>query len=252
MATPPTRADAKPLPKRFYTTAACEIVTGADGRAAFRILLDGRPLRTPAKAELQLPAQALADAVAAEWQSQGAHIDPATMPLTRLANTTIDGVALRRAEVEAEIARYAMNDLVYYRADQPDALVQLQARAWDPVLDWARRSFGVTLATGAGIGHIAQPKDLEKAVLAALAPRQAIELSALHVITTLTGSALMALAHAHGALSAADAWAAAHVDEDFQISQWGWDAEAEARRKAREADFAASARVLALANDATP
>lgn len=251
MATPPTRTDARPLPKRFYKEARPEPVSAADGTAAFRILLDGRPLRTPAKAELLVPTQSLADAVCAEWQAQGSHIDPATMPLTRLVNSTIDGVAARRTEVIAEIARYAMNDLVYYRADQPEALVRLQAEAWDPVLDWAQTRFAVPLITGTGIAHVAQSEALQSAVEAALAQRQAIELSALHVVTTLTGSALIALALAHGAIAAATAWKAAHVDEDFQISQWGWDAEAEARRKARESDFLASTRVLALANSAT-
>lgn len=250
MAGPPTKTDARPLPKRFYTQAHAEAVTAADGSAAFRILLDGRPLRTPAKAELQAPTKALAEAIAAEWQAQGTHINPATMPLTRIANSSIDGVAARRAEVAAEIARYAMNDVLYYRAEAPDALVRLQAEAWDPLLDWARAQFGVPLATGVGIAHVTQPKALEAAVQAWAEARQAIELSALHVITTLTGSALMALAHAHAVIAAEAAWKAAHVDEDFQISQWGWDAEAETRRKTREADFLASVRVLALAQDA--
>jgi chaperone required for assembly of F1-ATPase len=251
MATPPTKTDARPLPKRFYADAKAEAVTAADGAVAFRILLDGRPLRTPAKAELQVPSRALADAAAEEWQAQASHIDPATMPLTRLLNSTIDGVAVRRADVIAEIARYAMNDLVYYRADQPEALARMQAAAWDPVLDWAQKAFAVSLATGTGIAHVAQPQALEVAVTAWLTNRPSIELSALHVITTLTGSALMALAHAQGAMAPAAVWTAAHVDEDFQISKWGWDADAEARRKAREADFLASTRALMLARDGT-
>ncbi len=198
-----------------------------------------------------MPTQGLADALAAEWQAQGSHIDPATMPLTRLVNSTIDGVVARRDEVIAEIARYAMNDLVYYRADQPEALARLQAEAWNPVLAWAQSTFGVPLATGVGIMHVAQPVALEGAVVATLTQRQAIELSALHVLTTLTGSALLALAHADGAFTADDAWKAAHVDEDFQISQWGWDAEAEARRNLREKDFLSSVRVLGLVGTGT-
>lgn len=247
MAGPPTKPEPRPLPKRFYKTASVDAVTTAGGGTGFRVLLDGRVLRTPAKAELQAPTRALAEAIAEEWQAQGSHIDPATMPLTRIMNSTLDGVAARRAEVIAEIARYAMNDLVYYRAAQPEALVRQQAEAWDPVLTWARERFALDLATGDGIVHIAQPPALDEAVRAWLAPQPAITLAALHVMTTLTGSALIALAHAHAALDASTAWTAAHADEDFQISQWGWDAEAEARRKAREADFLASVRVLALA-----
>lgn len=241
MASPPTRPESRTLPKRFYKAASAE----ASG-AGFRILLDGRPLRTPAKAELQVPTRALADAIAAEWETQGSHIDPATMPLTRIANSTIDGVVARKAEVIAEIARYAMNDLVCYRADQPEALVRLQAEAWDPVLAWARDQFGVDLATSAGITHVTQPAALEAAVIRWLEGRRPIDIAALHVITTLTGSALMALAHALDAMDANAVWKAAHVDEDFQIAQWGWDAEAQARRKARETDFQASIRLLAL------
>lgn len=251
MTGPSMKGDARPLPKRFYKEARVDAVTAPGGGSAYRILLDGRPLRTPAKAELQLATRPLAEAVAAEWQAQGTHVDPATMPLTRLANSTIDGVAARRAEVIEEIVRYAMNDLLYYRTDQPETLVRLQAEAWDPVLDWAQTQFAVPLATSVGITHVAQPKSLAVAVETWLAGRQAIELAALHVITTLTGSALMALAHAHARLDAAALWKAAHVDEDFQISHWGWDAEAEARRKVREADFLASTEVLELAKDPT-
>lgn len=249
MTAPPIKPEGRALPKRFYKTASTDATASGAGAARFRILLDGRPVRTPAKAELQVPTRALADAIAAEWEAQGTTIDPATMPLTRIANSTIDGVAARKSEVEAEIARYAMNDLVYYRAEQPEALVRQQAEAWDAVLAWAQDAFAVRLATSAGIAHVAQPAPFEAAVLAWLAARSPLEISALHVMTTLTGSALMALAHAHGEMSADAVWRAAHIDEDFQISQWGWDAEAEARRKAREADFLASVRVLALSRN---
>jgi len=241
-----SKGEGRTLPKRFYKEARAERVSDGSGATAYRILLDGRPVRTPAKAELQLPAQALAEAVAEEWAAQAAHIDPSRMPLTRIANSTIDGVVARRAEVEAEIVRYAMNDLIYYRAEQPETLVRLQAQAWDPPLRWAEQSFATTLQTGQGIAHVEQPAALAEAVAQTLRGLPPLVLSALHVITTLTGSAVLALACARSRLAPDAVWAAAHVDEDFQISQWGWDAEAEARRKAREGDFMAAARILDL------
>jgi chaperone required for assembly of F1-ATPase len=228
-------------PKRFYRAVSI------DGAArAFRVLLDGKPIRTPAKRELALPAEELAEAVAAEWEAQGERVDPATMPLTRLVNTALDGVAGREAEVRAEIAKYAASDLVCYRAEGPAELVHRQAGAWDPVLAWAREALGAKLLTGQGIVPVAQPEAAAEAIGRALARLDAFALTAHHVMTTLTGSALLALAHARGRLSAEQAWAAAHVDEDWQISQWGWDTEAKAGRDRRWAEMRAASRMLAL------
>jgi chaperone required for assembly of F1-ATPase len=230
-----------PRPKRFYRVAS------VDGAApAFRVLLDGKPVRTPAKRELALPAKALADAVAAEWQAQGAHIDPATMPLTRLVNSTLDGVTGREAEVRTEIAKCAASDLVCYRASEPRELVRRQAAAWDPILVWARAELDVHLATGQGVAPVVQPQAATAAIEGVLADLDPFALAAHHVMTTLTGSALLALAHGRGRLSAKEAWAAAHVDEDWQISQWGEDAEAKARRRRRWAEMQAASRLLAL------
>lgn len=247
MAGPPTKADGRALPKRFYTDATA----GSRTDGGYRILLDGRPVRTPAKIELLLPTLGLAEAVAAEWAAQGAHVDPASMPLTRIANSTLDGVVPRRAEVEAEIARYAGNDLVCYRAETPEALVQRQAVAWDPIVGWVTADLGVALRTGRGIAHVQQPPELAGVVGARLGRVPALSLAALHVITTLTGSALLALAHAAGRISADELWAATHVDEDFQIEKWGWDADAEARRKQREGEMRAASRIIALEADGT-
>lgn len=247
MAGSPTKPDARALPKRFYM----EATVGARADGGFRILLDGRPVRTPAKAELLLPTKALADAVAAEWGAQGAHIDPASMPITRIVNSTLDGVIPRRAEVEAEIVRYAGNDLVCYRAEAPEALVQRQTAAWDPIIAWATAELGVGLRTGQGIAHVQQPGELASAFCARLGKLSALSVAAVHVITTLTGSALLSLAHAQGRISADELWMAAHVDEDFQIAQWGWDAEAEARRTLREAEMRAASRILCLQGDRT-
>jgi chaperone required for assembly of F1-ATPase len=230
-------------PKRFWRAVS------VDGTApAFRVLLDGKPVRTPARKELAVPSRALARAVAAEWEAQGEHIDPAAMPLTRLVNSAIDGVTGREAEVRAEIAKYAGSDLLCYRAAAPHEreLARRQAAAWDPVLAWARADLDVHLLTGQGIVPVAQPQATIAAIEGLLSRLDPLALAAHHVMTTLTGSALLALAHAHGRLTAEEAWAAAHVDEDWQIEQWGEDAEARARRERRWAEMQAASRLLAL------
>ncbi len=228
-------------PKRLYRSVS------VDGAAsAFRVLLDGKPIHTPARRELALPTRALAEAVAAEWDAQGEHIDPGAMPLTRLVNSALDGVAGREAEVRAEIVKYAASDLLCYRAEGPADLVRRQAQAWDPVLAWVRAALGTRLVIGQGIAPVAQPPAAGAAIERALAGLDAFALAAHHVMTTLTGSALLTLAHAGGRLTAEEAWAAAHVDEDWQISQWGEDAEAAARRQRRWAEMQAASRLLAL------
>ena len=230
-----------PHPKRLYRAVSVEAVP-----PAFRVLLDGRPVRTPARRELTLPAQALAEAVASEWEAQGERIDPAGMPLTRLVNSALDGVTGREAAVRAEIARYAASDLLCYRAEAPAELVLRQAGAWDPMLAWAQAELDVHLVTGAGIVPVSQPLAAVAAIDGILADLDPLALTAHHVITTLTGSAVLALAHARGRLTAEEAWTAAHIDEDWQISQWGEDAEAKARRARRWAEMQAASRLLGL------
>jgi chaperone required for assembly of F1-ATPase len=227
--------------KRFYRAVSVE---GA--APPFRVLLDGRPARTPARRELAVPGRALAEALAAEWRDQGEHIDPAAMPLTRLVNSTLDGVIGREAEVRAAIAKYAGSDLLCYRADGPPELVRRQAEAWDPILAWARSDLDAHLLTGEGIVPVAQPQAAVAAIEGVLAGLDPLALGARHVMTTLTGSALLALAHAGGRITAEEAWAAAHVDEDWEIAQWGEDAEAKARRDRRWAEMQAASRLLAL------
>jgi chaperone required for assembly of F1-ATPase len=230
-----------PLPKRFYKTASA-----AETPAGFEILLDGRPVRTPAKQPLVVPTRALAEAIAAEWAAQGEHIDPATMPLSRLAITTIDGVSKHMADVAADIVKFAGNDLICYRADAPAALVELQTRAWDPVLAWAEEELGARFRLAEGVMPVEQDSAALARVADAVAPFDAMALATLHVMTTLTGSALLALAHARGRISEDEAWNAAHVDEDWQIRQWGVDVEAAARREKRRAEMQAASRFLAL------
>lgn len=246
----PPRKDAPPgpgRPKRFYTTVAVAAAAeGATRSGDLRILLDGRPLRTPAKAELAVPGPALAEAIAQEWRAQGAHIDPASMPLTRIANTTLDGVEARRGEVEEEIAKFACSDLVCYRAVTPEALAARQSAAWDPVLGWAGRHLKTAPRVGRGIVHVTQPAELAAAVRQRLAAYAPLALAGLHVVTTLTGSALMALALAQGDLGPEEVWLAAHVDEDYQAELWGHDAEADRRRAARHGEFMAAHALLGL------
>jgi chaperone required for assembly of F1-ATPase len=234
--------EARPLlPRRFYKSVTVEAVD-----AAHRILLDGKTVRTPAKAMFAVPTFALAEAIAAEWEAQGERIDPATMPLTRFANSAIDGVRGQEAAVRDDIAKYAVSDLICYRASEPAPLVRRQAEAWDPVLAWAGEVLGVRLLTAGGVMPVVQPLDAKAAVLRALAECDAFALTALHVMTTLTGSALLALAHARGRLSAEEAWTAAHVDEDWQIIRWGEDAEAAARRQRRWQEMQAASRLLGI------
>jgi chaperone required for assembly of F1-ATPase len=229
--------------RRFFATAT----VAADAAPLFRILLDGRPVRTPKKRLLELPSRVLADAIADEWTRQGAEIDPATMPLTRIANSTLDGVAGNEQALRDDIAAYAMNDLVCYRAEGPPELVRRQAALWDPVVGWVGTRLGVRLRLAEGVMPVVQPDALRDGFLARLAGHDAFRLAALHVVTTLTGSAAIALALDDGAIDAAGAWAAAHVDEDFQISQWGQDAEAEIRRQRRWAEMQAAVAFLGLA-----
>jgi len=229
------------LPKRFYQDVAIK----DEGRGV-ALLLDGKKVRTPGKARLVLPTRALAEAVADEWRAQGERIDPATMPLTRLANSAIDGVAGREQAVIDDIMAHAGSDLVCYRARAPQGLVEAQTKHWDPILAWASDALAAPLKLGEGVVHVAQPQASLDRLRQALAGRDAFSLAGLHVMTALTGSALLALAVALGWLSPEQAWAAAHVDEDWQIGQWGQDREAAERRENRRRDFAAAARLLKL------
>jgi chaperone required for assembly of F1-ATPase len=232
------RAARKPVLRRFYSTAEVK----ADGDH-FSVLLDGKPARTPAGHALAAPTAQLAQALAAEWQAQRDVIDPATMPLTRLANSIIDGVSDRADAVAAEVKKYLASDLVCYRAASPQKLVERQAQHWDPIVGWAAETLGAHFSITDGVVHVVQP-DAALAAAATAIPRDAWRLGAVHAATTLTGSALIALALAQGRLSADEAWTAAHVDEDWNIAQWGEDDLAKERRAFRFAEFQAAAMIL--------
>jgi chaperone required for assembly of F1-ATPase len=228
--------------RRFCETVSSAALAGVGG---FEVLLDGKPAHTPAGRILAAPLAPLAQAIAAEWQAQGALINPASMPLTRLANSIIDGVSERADAVAAEVKKYLASDLICYRATSPQNLVERQAQHWDPIVSWADAALGARFLVTDGVVHVAQP-DAALAAAGATVPRDAWRLGAVHAATTLAGSALIALALAEGRLSADEAWIAAHIDEDWNIAQWGEDEFAKERRAFRFAEFAAAAMVLRL------
>ena len=233
----------QPEMRRFYREVA--VLKTEDGRHA--LMLDGRAARTPGKNRLAASSPAVMELVAEEWARQAERLDPADMPVTRLVNSAVDGVARAFEETRVEIARYASSDLSCYRAEAPEALAERQARAFDPVLAWAGETLGARFRLAAGVVHVGQPEEAVSAVRSALAAYDdPVALAALSALTTLTGSALLALAVARGFLSAAEAWRAALVDEDFQEERWGIDPEAAARREARWREFEAAAVVVAL------
>jgi chaperone required for assembly of F1-ATPase len=233
------RRNMRALKRRFYE--AVDVREDADG---FAVVLDGRPVRTPARRTLAAPRRPLAEAIADEWRAQAECIDPAGMPMTRLANTVIDGVASTQHEVAAEIVKYLGSDLVCYRATTPPGLVARQVLHWDPVLAWAKETLGAAFATVNGISFQRQADEAIARAAAAIPP-DPWRLGAVHTVTTLTGSALIALRLAAGDLGLDDAWTAAHVDEDWNMEFWGRDELAARRRAYRFSEMTAAARVLA-------
>ncbi len=228
------------LRKRFYENAC----VGAEA-GSFAVLLDGKPVRTPARRALAAPSRELTQALADEWNAQADTIEPAKMPLTRLANIVIDAVADAPAPVASEIVKYLGTDLACYRASEPAGLVERQAQHWDPLLAFACEALGARFVLAQGITFVAQPPEAVAAAAKAI-PQNPWRLGALSSIVTLTGSALIALALAQGHMSADAAWEAAHVDEDWQMHKWGRDEAALARRAFRLAEMQAAAMVLEL------
>jgi len=210
--------------KRFYKDVS---VAAQDGGHA--VLLDGRPVKTPSGNGLVLPSEKLALAIAAEWRGQGEEIVPTSMPLLRLANTVIDGVAANRDQVIGAILRFGENDLICYRAHQPPELAERQKAGWDPLLDWVAKKHGARMTVAQGLTHIDQPPDSLAALRRALGDFDAFTLGALHVIASITGSTVLALAVADGFVPGARAFELSRIDEVYQAEKWGEDAEA-ARR----------------------
>jgi len=235
----------KALPRRFYKEASA-----GERDGGFVLILDGRAAKSPGGNRLALPCLAAARALADEWSAQGEWIDLASMPLTRIVNSAIDGVACQLEATVDEVVRYAGADLVCYRAAEPRTLVEAQAAEWDRVLAFARENLGAHFICTEGVGFVEQPEPARAAVKEAIAhiansgQGAPFALAALHVMTTLTGSVLLALAVAHGVLTPTEAWIAAHVDEDFEKRAWGEDAEALRRRARQWREMEAAARLF--------
>jgi chaperone required for assembly of F1-ATPase len=232
------RSTRTPQRKRFYTSVG---VIEADG--GFAVALDGKPIKTPSGKIVAVPKRAIAETMAAEWDAQMETIDPLTMPVTRFANSVVDAVIDRVGVVRDDIAKYFHSDLLFYRAGYPEVLVAREAEHWDPVLFWAADALGAHFILAQGIMHVSQPEQAVAAARDAL-PDDPWSVAALSVVTSLTGSALLALALHQGVREPEQVWMAAHVDEDFNAEQWGRDAEVVARQAARKRDFDAAVAIL--------
>ena len=218
--------------KRFWSDVAAIEVEGG-----FAIELDGRGIKTPAKAPLVVPTRAFAEIVADEWRAQAEVIDPATMPATRAANAALDKVRGQMTEVAGLVADYGDSDLVCYRAEAPDGLAAQEAAAWDPIVDWAVHRYGIRPVVRYGVVHAPQPAALLDSLRADVARLTAFELTCFHDLVAMSGSLLIALAVIERFDSPGALWQASRVDEDWQIAQWGTDAEAEALAESRRRAF---------------
>lgn len=230
--------------RRFWTRA--DVEDRADG---FSVLLDGRPVKTPARAALLLPTRAMAQAVAAEWDAQEETIDPFAMPVTRAANAAIDKVAPQHAEVAAMIAAYGETDLLCHRAEAPEALARRQAEAWDPLLDWAANALGAPLMPTIGVMPRPQPHESLARLADEVAGRTPFELTALHDLVSLSGSLVIGLAAIHDQATPEALWQLSRIDETWQEELWGTDAEAAEHGAARRRDFLNARRFFDLARD---
>lgn len=218
--------------KRFWKEARAEAIEGG-----YTVHLDRRPIRSPAKRPLLLPTPAMAEAVAAEWAAVAEVVDPGAMPVTRSANAAIDKVAPQFDEVAGLIAAYGGSDLLCYRAKGPEALVRAQAEAWDPLLDWAARSYGAPLVTTVGVVPVDQPSESLARLAAPLRAASAFELTALHDLVSLTGSLVLGLAATSGGFEPEAIWRLSRIDEDWQAVQWGEDEDAMIAAARKRGDF---------------
>ena len=231
--------------KRFWKAAA--VVKESGG---YMVQLDSRPIRTPAKRPLILPSRALAQAVSAEWDAQTDLIKPDTMPVTRTANAAIDKVAVQHAEVADMLAAYGDSDLLCYRADTPEELVERQKAQWDPMLDWVFDAFGARLVPRVGVIHAPQ----DPAALAVLTARvhalDPFELAAFHDLVSLSGSLVLGLAAEQGTFPPETLWLISRLDEQWQAEQWGADDEAEAMAEIKRCAFLHACDVIKLRRSA--
>lgn len=224
--------------KRFYKD-----VSVADDHS---VLLDGKPIKTPANTKLIVPTHALAEAVAQEWREQGSAVIPATMHLTRLSNTALDRAATLRDDIAAEVLGFGKSDLLSYRAVEPAELIRRQQAAWDPMLDWAHETFGARLKTTHGVGYVEQDAAAIAVLDRTLRALDVWTLTGLQTATSLTGSLILALAIARGRLSPAGAFSLSRIDEAFQAEKWGLDAEAEKRDRLRAVELEMAGKFMEL------
>jgi len=229
--------------KRFWTEAT--VMRDASG---WHVLLDDRPVRTPAKAPMHLPTEAMAQAIAGEWAAQGEELDPLSMPVTRSANSAIDRVATQHREVAEMLAAYAETDLLCHRADGPERLRQRQDAGWDPLLDWAEERFGARLVPVTGILPTKQPRTALDRLSEAVHGCDPFRLTALHDLVGLSGSLVLGLAVAHGRLAPSDGWSLSRIDEDWQIEQWGEDEQATEVAVRKYGEFAHAMRFWTLSS----
>jgi chaperone required for assembly of F1-ATPase len=227
--------------KRFYRKAEA-----AERAGCYAVTLDGKPIKTPGKRDLLAPSGALAAAIAEEWNAQETEVRTATMPLTRLAATTLDRVATQRDAIIRQTANYAGTDLVCYRATHPPALAARQQAVWQPLIDWALLRYDAPLVITSGVIPKSQSAESLRAFTAAVAEQNDFALTALHVVTAACGSLIIALALLEGQLDAHQAFVASQLDESFQIERWGEDAEQAGRRSALAAEIQAAARLISL------
>lgn len=230
--------------KRFWTT-----VETASAEDRWTIALDGKVVRTPARAPLIVPTEKLARAIAEEWSAVTGEIDPRAMPLTGLANAAIDRVAADRQAFAASLTHYAEADLACYRAEWPPELVERQSQTWDGLLAWARRRYDVDFATTSGLVHVPQPPATVERLGQAVAELDSFRLAGLSPLVTASGSLIAALAVIEKAMTAEEAWESVSIDDRWQLEKWGRDVEAEAALEARRQDFLAGARFLDLLED---
>jgi chaperone required for assembly of F1-ATPase len=233
--------------KRFWKAVS----VGPD-EGGWSVSLDDRPVRTPARAALTVPTEALAQAIADEWRSVEDVIDPRAMPLTGLANAAIDRVASDRQAFAGGLARYAEADLACYRSDWPPELIERQGSAWDSLLAWARRRYDVDFSTTSGLMHVPQPQATVELLAHAVAALDAFRLAALSPLVAIGGSLVAGLAVLEKALTADQAWQAVSVDERWQLEQWGADAEAQMALENKRRDFVVAAEFLELLDEPSP
>lgn len=227
--------------KRFWT-----IVGVAEEQGLWSVMLDGRPVKTPARLPLHVPTKALAEAIAKEWSSVGESIDPKSLPLTGIANAAIDRVAPDRERFVEGLARYAEADLACYRAEGPPSLVRRQDAEWDKLLGWARRRYDVDFTTTSGLIHVDQPRATVEQLTDALGALDPFRLAGLSPLVTIGGSLVAALGVLEKAIAPEQAWDAVSLDEQWQLERWGADAEAEAVLQNRRHDFYSGVRFLGL------